>query len=123
MNNPLRRAFDREIALGEALIASGDLERAMKHLERAHVLGQSFVGPHWKAHASMLELELRRRRFGAAWGQVLRLILGAVGSAVGVVPVGNTGGSDISMFKRMPVAPDLQAIIDGSGAEAKPARE
>jgi hypothetical protein len=119
MNVTLRLAFDREIALGEALIASGDLDGAMKHLERAHVLGQPFVGPHWKAHASMLELEVRQRRFGAAWGQVLRLFLGAIGSAVGVIPVGNTGGSDISMFERLPIAPDLQAIIDGSetGAE------
>jgi hypothetical protein len=118
VNVPLRRAFDREIALGQALIASGDLERAMRHLERAHVLGQPFVGAHWKAHASMLALELRRRKFAAAWGQVLRLLLGAIGSAVGIIPVGNTGGSDISMFKRLPIAPDLQAIIDGSGADS-----
>jgi hypothetical protein len=41
-----------------------------------------------------------------------------IGSAVGVVPVGNTGGSDISMFKRLPVPPELQSIIDGSGARS-----
>jgi hypothetical protein len=39
--------------------------------------------------------------------------LGVAGSAVGVVPVGNTGGTDISMFKRLPIAPELQKIIDG----------
>ena len=43
----------------------------------------------------------------------MRLVLGILGSAVGKVPVGNTGGSDISMFKRMPIAPELQDIIDG----------
>ena len=49
----------------------------------------------------------------AAFGQIARIVLGILGSAVGVVPVGNTGGTDISMFKRMPIEPELQNIIDG----------
>lgn len=118
-NAKLRFAFAREISLGQELIASGNLERAFEHLERAHVLGQTFVGPHSKAHWLMLMLELRRRRIGAAFGQVVRLLLGVIGSAVGVVPVGNTGGSDISMFRRLPIAPDLQNIIDGSKPDPK----
>ena len=61
----------------------------------------------------MLLFEIRRRRPVAALGQVVRLVLGILGSAVGKVPVGNTGGSDISMFKRMPIAPELQDIIEG----------
>jgi hypothetical protein len=59
-----------------------------------------------------LTLEIRRRRVAAAVGQVARLVLGVIGSAIGVVPTGNTGGSDISMFKRMPIPPELQEIID-----------
>jgi hypothetical protein len=115
MDRSLRLAFDREIALGRALIATGDLEGAFRHLERAHVLGQRAVGPHAKTHWMMLKIELRRRRLRAVFGQAVRLCLGVVGSAVGVVPIGNTGGSDVSMFKRLPIAPELQAIIDGSG--------
>ena len=49
----------------------------------------------------------------AAPRQVARIVLGMLGSAVGVVPVGNTGGTDVSMFKRMAVSPDFQNIIDG----------
>jgi hypothetical protein len=41
-----------------------------------------------------------------------------LGSAVGKVPVGNTGGSNVSMFKRMPIAPELQDIIDGGAQRA-----
>jgi hypothetical protein len=67
----------------------------------------------------MLEVELRRRRPLAAFGQVVRIALGALGSAVGIVPVGNTGGSNVSMFKRMPIAPELQNILDG-GAPPDP---
>lgn len=120
MNAQRRQAFDREIALGNELIASGDPERAFRHLERAHIIGQTFVGAHAKSHWLMLTLEIRRRRFAAAFGQAVRLVLGVIGSAIGVVPIGNTGGTDISMFKRLPIAPDLQKIIEGSSSGPDP---
>ncbi|MGQ0384521.1 MAG: DUF3703 domain-containing protein [Gammaproteobacteria bacterium] len=112
MNTRRRQAFDREIALGREFAASGDPERGFRHLERAHIIGQTFVGAHARSHWLMLILEVRRTRVGAACGQAVRLVLGVIGSAIGVVPIGNTGGTDISMFKRLPIAPDLQAIID-----------
>ena len=55
----------------------------------------------------------------AALGQTVRILLGILGSAVGVVPVGNTGGTDIGMFKRMPIKPELQNIIDGVSANPR----
>lgn len=119
MNSQRRLAFDREIALGREFIAAGDLNRAFQHLERAHIIGQTFVGAHAQAHWLMFTLEIRRRRIADAFGQAVRLVLGAIGSAVGVVPIGNTGGTDISMFKRLPIAPELQAIIDGSSSSQK----
>ena len=112
MKSKRRLAFDQEILRGREHIAAGDLKRAFHHLERAHVIGQTFVGAHAQTHWLMFKLELRRRRVVAAFGQAVRFVLGVIGSAVGVVPVGNTGGSDISMFKRLPIAPDLQEIID-----------
>lgn len=113
--NPVRRAaFDGEIALAKALITRGALEASFPHLERAHVIGQAFVVPHATSHWLMLGVELRRRRVVAAFGQAVRIVLGTLGSAVGVVPVGNTGGTDISMFKRMAIEPELQSIIDGA---------
>jgi hypothetical protein len=112
--NPVRSAaFDNEIALAKELIAIGELEASFPHLERAHVIGQAFVVPHVTWHWLMLRVELRSRRVMAALGQAVRIVLGMLGSAVGVVPVGNTGGTDISMFKRMPIEPELQNIIDG----------
>ena len=113
MNTERRLAFDQEIVLGKEFMAAGDLDRAFRHLERAHVIGQTFVRPHAKTHWLMFTLEIRRGRLAAAVGQAVRIVLGIVGSAVGVVPLGNTGGTDISMFKRLPIAPDLQKIIDG----------
>lgn len=111
-----RLAFEHEMALGRQFIAVGELVRAFQHLERAHVLGQAFVMPHARAHWQMLMLEIRRRCWAAAFGQMLRIVLGTLGSAVGLVPVGNTGGTNVSMFKRLPIDPDLQQIIDGTSS-------
>lgn len=77
------------------------------------MIGQAYVALHVKSHWLMFKVEVRRRCPVAAFGQAVRIALGAIGSAVGVVPMGNTGGSDISMFQRMPIAPKLQNIIDG----------
>lgn len=111
--NPVRRvAFDTEIALAKERISRGELETGFAHLERAHVIGQAFVGPHARSHWLMLKVEFRRKRPVAAFGQAVRIVLGVLGSAVGIVPVGNTGGSNVSMFKRMPIEPELQRIID-----------
>ena len=114
MNPVQSAAFDNEIALAKQHIAGNELDAGFAHLERAHVIGQAFVGPHARSHWLMLKIEFRRKRATAALGQVLRIILGIIGSAVGIVPVGNTGGSNVSMFKRMPIAPELQNFIDGS---------
>jgi hypothetical protein len=113
MNPVQRAAFDSEIALAKNLIASNDLEAGFVHLERAHVIGQDRVIPHVLSHWLMFRVELRRRRLAAVLGQAIRIVLGALGSAVGVVPTGNTGGTNVSMFERMPVDPGLRNVIDG----------
>lgn len=110
-------AYARELDLARALLAQGNLDAAHSHLKRAHVIGQAHAGAHMRVHARMLALEWRRRRPLAVLGQAVRIVLGGLGSAVGVVPTGNTGGSDISMFKRLPIAPELQALIDDRASD------
>lgn len=113
MNPVQQQAFDSEMSLAQVLIAAGSLDEGFGHLERAHVLGQAHVIPHVISHWHMLRVEVKRGRPVAVIGQVVRIVFGALGSAVGVVPTGNTGGSDISMFARMPIDPTLQRLIDG----------
>ena len=113
MNHVCAAAFDSEIRRAKELIANGDLDAGFHHLERAHVIGQAYVVPHATSHWLMLKVEVRRGRVAAAVGQAVRIVLGMLGSAVGVVPVGNTGGTDVSMFERMPIEPELQNLIDG----------
>jgi protein tyrosine phosphatase (PTP) superfamily phosphohydrolase (DUF442 family) len=46
------------------------------------------------------------------------MLLGALGSAIGVVPTGNTGGTDVSMFRRMPIDSQLSHLMQSD----RPAR-
>lgn len=118
MNPVQRQVFNGEMVLALAMIEAGDIDGGFSHLERAHVIGQAHVIPHVRVHWRMLRAEVLRGRLIATVGQAVRIVLGALGSAVGIVPTGNTGGSDISMFQRMPIAPDLQDIMDGRVRES-----
>ncbi|MBQ0754768.1 MAG: DUF3703 domain-containing protein [Gammaproteobacteria bacterium] len=107
-----RKAFAVELALARAHMAQRDLDAATYHLERAHLIGQAYVWPHIVSHWHLSRVEWRRKNAQAVLGQMVRMLLGGVGSAVGVVPTGNTGGSNISMFKRMPVDEEMQRILN-----------
>ncbi|NEX60955.1 DUF3703 domain-containing protein [Noviherbaspirillum galbum] len=111
MNPTVRHAFNLEMAAAHRLLTEGDVDNAFIHLERAHVVGQRYVIPHVQTHWHMLRIGLLRRSVPQVWGQAVRIVLGALGSAVGVVPTGNTGGTNISMFARMPIHLDIQRIL------------
>jgi hypothetical protein len=111
MNRDLKSAFEAEIAAAERCIQAGQLDRAIRHLERAHVLGQNHVTPHVRAHWGMFRIALKRRSLVDGLGQAVRILLGAIGSAAGIVPTGNTGGTDLGMFARLPIDPEIEALI------------
>jgi hypothetical protein len=111
MSPELRQAFDAEMTAAIALYEDGEWAQAFRHLEVAHVLGQQHVAPHVATHYWMLRIGVRRRLVSEVLGQATRLLLGALGSAVGIVPVGNTGGTNISMFKRLPIDPGIEKLI------------
>ncbi len=112
MNTEVRQAFDTEMKVAKELFAKQDLEGSFKHLERAHVLGQLYVIPHVKSHWWMLKVGFYRASGQEILGQAIRIIFGALGSAIGVVPIGNTGGTNISMFARLPIEPDIAKILN-----------
>ncbi len=112
MKASLRQAFAAELAAARHALAQGRLAHAMRHGETAHVLGQRHVVLHAQSHWLMLRIGLRRRSIIEVWGQAVRIVLGIIGSAIGVVPTGNTGGTDISMFKRLPIDPVLAGLMD-----------
>jgi hypothetical protein len=111
MSSTHRKLLSLELSMAKGLMREAKYEDAFRHLERAHVLGQSFVRWHVVAHWLMLKVALHRGDISAALGQAIRIVLGAIGSAVGRVPIGNTGGSNVSMFQRMSIATDLAAAM------------
>jgi Protein of unknown function (DUF3703) len=95
-----------EIAESQGLYAS-----AFQHLERAHILGQPSTARHVLAHVKMLKWAWRRRDWFEMRGQLFRIVGAATKTVFGLVPTGNTGGANVSPFKRMDVPEDLAEIL------------
>lgn len=91
--------------------AAGDARRAFAALERAHVLGQLDFVPHLRVHWQMLRAGWAARDRREVTGQLMRIALVPVGHLVGRLPVGNTGGANVSAFKPMAIPPDLEPLI------------
>lgn len=60
----------------------------------------------------MFSLAWRARQWPELWGQVPRLLLAGVGSALGKVPLGNPGTTRVGIFTPTPVRPDLRALME-----------
>lgn len=102
-----------ELAAARWHATRGCTDLAWHHLERAHILGQTVTGTHVRVHAAMLASALRRRDARELLGQAWRLAGAALKTWLWV-PVGNTGGANVSGLRPMPVPPDLQRLIDAA---------
>jgi hypothetical protein len=110
MNQRLRAAIRCEWENSRVAAAAGELDTAFRHLERAHILSQRLTGMHVRTHLAMLALGWRRREAREVLGQLSRTLAAACFSRIWV-PLGNTGGANVSAFKPMPVPKDLEAIL------------
>lgn len=105
-------AFDEAMGEASRQVGEGDAAGAFRSLERAHVLGQSRFGPHVRVHVAMLRVAWSRRDGREISGQCLRLALVPLGHLVGRLPLGNTGGANVSAFAPMPIPPDLERLMN-----------
>lgn len=112
MHPNLRDFFDIHLAEAKRLMRDGKLRDAFSKLEIAHILGQRFVWPHTQTHFWMLVVGIRQRNLKEVLGQLYRLPFGAIGSAIDVVPTGNTGGSNVSAFRKMEIPTDLKKWLN-----------
>jgi len=111
MNPELRAAFELEIAAASDARGRGDLNLAFSHLERAHILGQRHTRPHVRSHVGMLRIGWQRNDMREFIGQLTRIAAALVFSRIWV-PLGNTGGANVSPIKPMPIPPDLADALD-----------
>lgn len=119
MHPKLQQAYNDEITMAAAQYRAGDLEPAFSHLERAHILGQSFPIAHARAHYWMLKVGWKRRDFVEVFGQIPRIIGALLFSKIWV-PLGNTGGARVPPFRSMPISEDLRRLLEqyGPGSNA-----
>lgn len=105
-----------ELAAAGAAEARGEFSTAFQHLERAHVLGQASTVHHVRVHWRMFRFALRHRLHREAAGQAWRVMAASIFTAPGLVPEGNTGGANVSGFRRLPVPEDLRQVLDAARA-------
>lgn len=112
MHAERRQAYDREMHAAVEYYCGNNLDKAFYHLERAHILGQSFAFAHANAHRWMLKVGWKRRDLTEVRGQIVRIIGALLFSRIWV-PVGNTGGAHVHSFKSMPIPEEFRALLKG----------
>ncbi|MCK5792243.1 MAG: hypothetical protein CSH49_02625 [Alcanivorax sp.] len=111
MNTSLKQAYRQEMALAKKYYRQQDYDLTFYHLERAHILGQCYVIPHTRAHWWMLKVGWRCGDAREIRGQILRIAGSLVLSRIWV-PLGNTGGADVSPIQPMAIPDDLKALLE-----------
>jgi len=111
MKSKLRIAFSQEMSLAKKMYRNGDYSDSFYHLERAHILGQSYIIPHTQSHWWMLKLGFKRHDLKEIVGQVTRILASIVFSRIWV-PLGNTGGANVNPLKSMTIPKDLRKHLD-----------
>ncbi len=107
----IKKYIDAEVLKAEKCVAENDLDAAFYHLERSHVLGQAITYEHTRVHWLMLKIGWKRKDLREIFGQIFRIVGASTKTPFGIYPTGNTGGANISAFKKMPISEDLQVIL------------
>jgi len=107
----LKQHYQQELDSYYNALEQHNYDTAWHHLERAHILGQSYPFEHTFSHWLMLKFGLRQKNFKEVIGQLLRLVVGGWKSFIDHVPIGNTGGSDVPPLSRMKLPDDLEKIL------------
>jgi hypothetical protein len=107
----LKIDYIKELEKYQCELLKSNFPDAWRHLERAHIIGQSWPKEHSYTHWLMLKFGFKIKNRKEITGQIPRLILGGVKSFVGKIPVGNTGGANVPPLKPMEIPEDLQKMI------------
>lgn len=107
----LKYYYLRELVQYRLAFKEGDLLHAWHHLERAHIIGQSYPWEHSYAHWLMLKFGIAIKDMKEIFGQLPRLLVGGVKSFVGKIPLGNPGGANVPPLKVMPLPEDIRELL------------
>ena len=113
-SNNIRPFVETEFTLAIQARLNDDVIKEFTHLENAHVLGQESTVLHVRAHYLMLCWAIRNVEWKETLGQLFRIAGAATKTAFGLIPHGNTGGSNVSPFRALPLKPEHAAIINSA---------
>lgn len=111
MPDGLKIHYRQELTNYNTELGKNNLQKAWRHLERAHILGQSWPREHSHVHWVMLKFGFRIKDIREIIGQIPRLLVGGVKSFIGKIPVGNTGGANVPPLRPMEIPEDVQVIL------------
>ncbi|WP_313076139.1 DUF3703 domain-containing protein [Melaminivora sp.] len=114
-----RQAFDHLMAAFEASAGRPPRERWL-YLEAAHVIGQSRLALHWRAHRRMLAFARELRDEHEVQGQWRQLGYAVFGHVVRRIPQGNTGRALVPAFRTMVPSAAVRACITDAMAAVAP---
>ena len=107
----LKQAYSKELELYRNNLEMEEFAIAWYHLERSHIIGQSYPMEHTYSHWLMLKFGLKQRNSKEVFGQIIRLFVGGWKSFIDNVPLGNTGGANVPPLKRMIIPEDINALF------------
>ncbi|WP_158838072.1 DUF3703 domain-containing protein [Polaribacter sp. L3A8] len=107
----LKSVYEIEYLLYKKAMNDQSLELAWNHLERLHIIGQSYPFEHTYSHWLMLNFGFRQKNVKEVLGQIIRLLGGGWKSFINHIPKGNTGGANVHPLKVMELPEDLKIIL------------
>ena len=106
-----RQALATEYAAYRLANTGGNRAIAWDHLARAHILAQPHFIDHAFVHVRMIGFAIATSNWIEVRGQAMRLLLAPLGNLTGRLPLGNTGLSDVSAFRPMPIPDHLARFL------------
>jgi hypothetical protein len=103
----LKTQFYLQLQLGKIALKTTDHQSAFYHFENAHILGQKHVWRHTLSHYWMFVYGIKTKDIKEIIGQIFRMIASLIFTLIWV-PLGNTGGTNISPIKPIPIRKELQ---------------
>ncbi|HRE76815.1 MAG TPA: DUF3703 domain-containing protein [Flavobacterium sp.] len=113
----LRPFYRKELENYQTEYSKGNLKKAWRHLERAHIIGQKYPFAHCYVHWKMMQYAFKVKNTNEIIGQIPRLFLGGIFSFLGKVPLGNPGGANVPPLKPFPIDQDIEEIFKSIGLD------
>jgi hypothetical protein len=106
-NQLLKSEFHKQLDLGKEALKKKAYSTSFYHFENAHILGQQHLWRHTISHYWMLVFGIKTNNTKETFGQAFRIVASLL-FTVFWVPKGNTGGTNISPIRPIPVRKELQ---------------